>query len=64
MPDEATTRDIALKLEGWAQSLTAAERATVESWMSLGDARTGPVTSTCWWFDPSGAGRPATREGH
>lgn len=63
MPDEATTRDIALKLEAWAASLEPDERQEVERWMALGVITDEPITRTHWWFDPSGNGRRA-REAH
>ncbi len=63
MPDEATVRDVARKLEVWAASLDSAERTEVEDWMALG-ARPGRSTpGTVWWFEPSThGGKPSTRE--
>jgi hypothetical protein len=48
VPDEATTRDVALKLEAWAASLSESERRTVESWMALGTQASEPITTTRW----------------
>lgn len=63
MPDEATVRDVARKLEGWAATLLDADRAEVEHWMALGAPVGRRSPGTVWWFEPSTHGdRPSTRE--
>lgn len=63
MPDEATVRDMAQKMERWAAGLPDEERAVVQHWMALGTRAVGPVTGTVWWFEPgSHSDRPSSRE--
>ncbi len=63
MPDEATTRDVAKKLERWAVSLPDEDRAAVEGWMLLGTGQPELRPGHQWWFDASGAERSASPEG-
>lgn len=63
MPDEATVRDVAQKLERWAKALPEAESATVQEWMKLGTRFAGPAAGKVWWFEASSsADRPSARE--
>lgn len=63
MPDEATVRDVAQKLERWAESLADHERLAVERWMAIDPAEPSSVFGTVWWFEPSTqADRPSARE--
>lgn len=63
MPDEATVRDVAQKLERWAASLPDEERTAVQRWMTLDASGAGSVHGTVWWFEPSSnADRPSARE--
>jgi|GEM_PF-5647510 len=61
MPDEATTRDVAKKLERWAASLPAEDRHAVQGWMLLGTGRQELSPGQRWWFDAS-AEQPAATE--
>lgn len=64
MPDEATTRDVAKKLERWAGSLPEEDRVTVQGWMLLGTGRHELRPGQRWWFEASaGAEQPAAPEG-
>lgn len=64
MPDVPTIRDMALKLEAWAASLPAEDRAEVEAWMRLGTDGSPPA-GTMWWFEPSyDSNRPSRRDGN
>lgn len=53
MPDEATTRDVAKKLERWAASLPDDDRTTVRDWMLLGTGCQELRPGQRWWFEPS-----------
>lgn len=61
MPDEATTRDVAKKLERWANSLPEEDRRVVRGWMLLGTGRRELSPGQRWWFDAS-AEQPAATE--
>ncbi len=63
MPDEATTRDVAKKLERWAASLPEQDRRAVQDWMLLGTGHDQLSPGQRWWFDASvGAGRSGSSE--
>lgn len=63
MPDEATVRDVAQKLERWAGSLPDQDQLAVEQWMALDTAEPRSVFGTVWWFEPSShADRPSANE--
>lgn len=53
MPDEATTRDVAKKLERWAASLPDDDRGIVTGWMLLGTGARELQPGQRWWFEPS-----------
>ena len=62
MPDEATTRDVAMKLERWAASLPDVDRTTVRGWMLLGTGAQDLGPGQRWWFEPNeeeGPSKPA-----
>jgi hypothetical protein len=63
MPDQATIRDVAKKLERWAAMLPPEDQATLESWMRLGTDIDDPVGQERWWFEPGfDADRSSLRE--
>ena len=60
MPDEATTRDVAKKLERWAASLPDEDRLAVQGWMLLGTGRHELSPGQRWWFEASAAEQSAS----
>jgi len=54
MPDVATIRDVARKLERWRETLEDGERDTLTGWMAAGVGREQLAAGRRWWFDPDG----------
>ena len=63
MPDIATIRDLARKLEGWRDTLDDDERETLTGWMAVGVGREKLAAGRRWWFEPgSDDSHPRTRK--
>lgn len=52
MPDTATIRDMARKLERWRETLDDEERDTLTDWMAAGMGREQLAAGRRWWFEP------------
>lgn len=57
MPDTATIRDMARKLELWRATLDARERETLTDWMAAGVGHEQLAAGQRWWFEPESDGR-------
>ena len=56
MPDIATIRDVARKIEQWRDTLDDDERETLTDWMAVRVGREQLDAGRRWWFDPDADG--------